>query len=398
MTTPVPDDSSHTRTILIASVVAAAVLLVGVGVAFAVMASRAPKPPRANFTPAQETSATESSETSGTDEASETASSPTTSSSSPSTQAVAPVHPGTNTRASRIAYRMPPQAIWVTDEDGKSNTRLVFRSAGAFSLSPDGTTLAVIDTPSGGGPQLVLVDVASGMETRVPGPTELPEWSSDSSWLAYSVSSGLASSLRRVNRDGTGDALIVAPGDRPRISTDGRYVAYIKNRQDSPIGPLLVYDTQHRTTKTVPSADGSLDYAWGTDGSLYFAQAGTAGGKATLRVADKTRSQSSLLVSLATTSTLPFPGALLPSPDGAMIALTMSGDDNMARLVMVDIARKTATQVSTRRSAYPLTWGADGKTLLYIDGNADMEEKTSLYRMNPDASQRRILVTGAEGP
>jgi Tol biopolymer transport system component len=394
MTTPVPDDSSHTRTILIASVVAVAVMLVGVGVAFAVMASRAPKPPRANFTPAQETSATESSETSGTDEASETASAPTT---SRSTQTAAPVHPGTNTRASRIAYRMPPQAIWVTDEDGKSNTKLVFRSAGAFSLSPDGTTLAVIDTPSGGGPQLVLVDVASAKETRIPGPTELPEWSPDSSWLAYSASSGLASSVRRVNRDGSGDALIVAPGDRPRISPDGRYVAYIKNRQDSPVGPLLVFDTQHRTTKTVPSADASLDYAWGTDGSLYFAQAGTAGGKAALKVADKTRSRSSLLVSLPTTSTLPFPGALMPSPDGAMIVLTMSGDDNMARMVMVNIARKTATEVLPRRSAYPLAWSADGKTLLYIDGNADMEEKTSLYRMNPDGTQRKVLVTGAEG-
>jgi len=398
MTTPTPDDltTAHKRTILIASVVAVAVLLVGVGVAFAVMASRAPKAPVASFTPAEETTATESAETSGSQEASETTKTAVaTLTPSPSPQAT--TGGSTNVRSGKIAYRRT-SAIYVAGEDG-SGEKLVFNSAaGAFALSPDGATLAVMDTPAGGAQQLVLVDVANGTKVRAPGPTEIPTWAPDSSWLAYTVDAAGAFSVRRVNRDGSGDVALLSSAARPRISPDGRYVAYVKSSPTNLGDPLQVYDTAHRTSQTVPNAGGSLDYAWSPDGRLFFAQAGVAGGKAVLGVADKTLSHSSVVVSLPTTDTLPSPSSLIPSPDGLKVLLAMAGDDGHSDMYVVDVAGKRAKALTTRRDAYPLAWTLDGHAILYFDGNAIQHETTDLYRMNADGTKHVVVKAGASGP
>ena len=398
MTTPTPDDltAAHKRTMLIASVVAVVVLLVGVGVAFAVMARRAPKAPVTAFTPVEETSATESVETSASGEATETTKTAVpTLTPNPTPQATSGT--ATNVRSGKIAYRRT-SAIYVSGEDG-TGEKLVFNSvAGAFALSADGATLAVMDAPSGGVPQLVLVDVANGTKVRVPGPTEIPTWAPDSSWLAYTVDTAGAFSVRRVNRDGSGDVALLSSAARPRISPDGRSVAYVKSSPTNLGDPLQVYDTAHRTSQTVPNAAGSLDYAWGPDGRLFFARAGVAGGKAVLGVADNTLSHSSIVVSLPTTDTLPSPASLVPSPDGSKVLLAMTGDDGHCDMYVVDIAGKKVKALTTRRDAYPLAWTLDGKAVLYFDGNAIQHETTDLYRMNADGTKHVVVKAGASGP
>jgi len=166
MPTPNLDDvdRQRRRTLLIAGVLSLVVVLIGVGVALALLANRpvTSKPP---ITPAEETSAsaTGSAAASASVVASASAeASVTSSTATSSTASTTTVQPGQIVRAGKIAYRLGNQ-IWVANEDGSSAKAVFSSSTGAYALSPDGKTVALSDVrePSLHGP-IRLFDAESG--------------------------------------------------------------------------------------------------------------------------------------------------------------------------------------------------------------------------------------------
>ncbi len=396
MTVPIPDDSARKRTVLIASVVTVAVVLVGVGIAFAVMAQRAPKAAPTVTRPVEETSSTSSAESSAASlPPSGSVESTITSSTIGATEASSsPLHTGQIVRAAKIAFRLA-NTVYVASEDG-SGKKPIFTSAlhGKFALSPDGTTLAIVDESSTTG--VMVIDVTTGRQLRIPGAVDLPAWSPDSTWLAYTTETSSVPSLHRIIRDGTGAELLVTPGAEPKFSADGHAIAYVASSQPIPQTPR-VFDLSTRTSKVVPGAKNSLDYAWKPDGSLYFLQAGSTG-NGVISYANKALTHATKLVTLpspSTTSTVLVPAGLLPSPDGTRIVLTDTGDDGYSRMLAVTVATGQINSLTTHFDAYPWEWTADGKAILYVLGNALQGEKTSLYRMAPDGSGNRMIVSGA---
>ena len=403
MTAPASEErDARRRAVLVALVVGVSVLLVGAGIALAVMARRPQGVRPATPVGSSDTSQTA---TSGT----VTPAGETTHSSQAATATTATVasagsgsaHPGTVVRSSKIAFRLGGQ-IFVADEDG-GHAKPVYRSAdAAFDLAPDASTLAV-GRPSGGG-SAVLVNVASGHAVPVVNAVDLPVWAGDSSWAAYTSRDASGTySVRRISRDGTGDALLVKPGGSPQVSPDGRQVAFVRTNQSANEDALAVLSVPSKTVTRLPSlsgrpiarAAGSLDYAWSPSGTLFFAQAGGTTGSGYVGQVGTSLTGVSQLVSLPATTPALAPDDLAFTPNGSQIVLTENGDDGYSRMVVVEVAKKTARQLPTRRDAYPLRWSADGTSILYIEGNAIQMENTALYTINPDGTRRVLLVAGA---
>jgi Tol biopolymer transport system component len=396
MTEPIPDDTTGRRTWLIAGVLALTVVLVGVGVSFAVMALRAGDAKTPTFTPAQPTQASgslvESSAVTTTGAGASPTGSVTPTGAAGSTTPTTPP-PGQIVRSARIAYRRQG-AVWVAGEDG-SNAHLVVSSAdGDFSLSPDGRTLAIMKGPNETADHAVLVDVETGVESSLPAATELPSWAPDSSWVAYTAGDLLSGfSIRRAGRDGRGDALVRSQAAAPSISPDGKRIAFAKHLQASAedTSPISVYDLASHTTKVVPRSQGASYFSYASGGVLYFVKGGSDGW---VGVADKLLSRSASVVSLPSGAEV-SPGPLMPSPDGSKVLFAMTGDDGYSRLRVVDAASRDMTSIDTRLDASPVGWLLDGSAILYVEGNAFQHEKTSLYRRDPDGSHRTIVVDGA---
>lgn len=395
MTTPLPDDrTERMRTVLISGIVVLALVVVGLG-AWAIFRPKPKGPGQVTYTPAEETTASASatssviaSETTASQGATESgANGPSTLSSSP----------GAPVRAAKIAFLLG-SAIFVADEDGTGGKEVVSQADpnSVFSLSPDGRTLAVVS----GMPQvLTLVDVATSQVTTIPGAIpELPDWAPDSSWVAYTAGSAGSFSARRVNRDGTGDALLASPGANPEVSPDGTRVAYVKSGQAGLGDPLAVVDVATLKSKQVPKSEGSLHWAWATDGSLYFVQAGKTTGSGVVGVADASLSTARVIGEIPGTNAPAAPGDLYPSPNSKKVLLTLIGDDGYSRMFMMDVASGKVTQfpaLPVRHDQAPLGWTLDGKYVLYVEGNAIQNDEPSLWRANADGTQPRMLVHSA---
>jgi Tol biopolymer transport system component len=395
MTTPNLDevDDQRRRTLLIAGVLSVVVLLIGVGAALALLAHRpvATKPP---FTPAEETSETpEVSEepsvsvvpTSAvvtTPTPSAVTTRPTSTVATPTAQIV---------RSGRIAYRLGGQ-VWVSGEDGSSAKAVYTSATGAFALSPDGRTLVAASGPSA----YVLIDTANLARLPITGPIDLPSWSPDSSWLAYTARTATGGyAVRRVNRTGLGDALVVTGGAKPQIAPDGKRVAMTQSIDPGTSDALQVYDTSTKVLRGVPNGKGVQTFAWASGGVLYFAKdrIGTASGW--VGTTNRALTKTSVVASLPVTDPPTSPGALYPSPDGSKVLFALSGDDGHSRLQIADAAAKKVSAISTRYDAYPIGWLLDGSAVLYIDGNATQQEATSLYRIRPNGTKRTEVVKGA---
>jgi len=289
-----------------------------------------------------------------------------------------------------VAYRLGGQ-VWVANEDG-SGAKAAFASAsGAYALSPDGKTLVAQN-----GTTWVLVTIASGVQIPLVGPVDLPSWSPDSSWLAYTSKTATGTySVRRINRDSTGDALVITGGAEPQIAPDGTRVAFTKSVDPAATDPLQVYDTATKVLRKVPGADGAQEFAWAPGGVLYFAKDGNGSVGGMLGTVDKTLSKSSVIASLPVGDPPVSPGMLFPSPDGSKVLFALTGDDGYSRLQIADAAAKKVTALHTVYDAYPKGWLLDGSKVLYIDGNAIQNEATSLYRIRPDGTGRTKVVSGA---
>jgi Tol biopolymer transport system component len=238
----------------------------------------------------------------------------------------------------------------------------------------------------------VLIDIATGARAQLTQAIDMPAWAPDSSWLAYTAgTAALGYGIRRVDRDGSDDSLLVSGAARPQISTDGARVAYTKSLQSLSTDPVRVMDLVDRSTHTVPNAQGAVHFSWASGGVLYFVKHSTSTGTGWLGKADKELARSSVIASLPLDANM-GPGRLLPSPLGSGVLFAMEGDDGRSKMYLADVAGKKIAALATRRDAYPQKWLLDGTGLLYIDGNAIEKETPSLYRMNVDGSHKTVVV------
>jgi len=396
MATPNLDEatSQRNRTMLIAGVLALIVVLIGAGVAFAVLAHR-PTSVRPPMTPAEETSESPQPSTLASASLDATSSAVATSTLTTTTTSTATTSTtGQVVRSGRIAYRLGSQ-IWVSSEDGTGAKAVYTSASGEYALSPDGKTLVVAPTAS----TCVLVDTTSLTQLPVSGPIELPVWSPDSSWLAYTARTTTGGyEVRRINRDGSGDARVLSGAARPQIAPDGQRIAVNQSIDPTSTDILRVFDNGYNGSKVVravPNGKGAQTFAWAAGGILYFAKdrIGTAAGL--IGVTDKGITKSSVISTLPITDPPVSPGDLYPSPDGSKVLFSMTGDDGFSQLYIADASAKKVTPLTSLYSEYPKGWLLDGTGVLFIRGNAIQNETTGLWRMHPNDTGRTLLVKDA---
>jgi Tol biopolymer transport system component len=147
-----------------------------------------------------------------------------------------------------IPWRLAQPSVWSMRWDG-SGRRLLLANAIGPVWAPDGTIIALE------GIDLVEPD-GSGRRHFVAGSS--PAWSPDSQRLAFVRFAGGSSDISIVNRDGSGQRVLVADGADPAWSPDGTKIAFVRD------GDIWVVDTDgsngRRLTRT-SGADES-DPAW----------------------------------------------------------------------------------------------------------------------------------------
>ena len=273
MTVEVPSDASRARRIAFA--VAGAILGFGLLAVFVWAATRGPQaqPTQSTIEPAEQTSESTSSPGMSTTETSEPSVEP--SKAAPPTGKTPAATP-----SPRIAFVLGGR-IYVSDPDG-SNAVAVAPQGGAYSLSPDGSTLAVVtqDKTAGGTAGTVsLFDTTRGTLLSV-GSQALgspPAWSPDSSWLVFT--SGTADTLiSRVSARGGTPTQVARPGTSPSVSRDGAFIAYARSDGLGLGGPLYVVPSDGGKSLPVDGGTEALSWDWGPSGTLYFSRPGVADG------------------------------------------------------------------------------------------------------------------------
>jgi len=287
-----------------------------------------------------------------------------------------------------VAYRLE-DALWVSREDGTAARRLADSARGSFALSPDAKTLAYID---GAAKRLHLVDVASGDDSDV-GPAENipPCWSPDSSALAYTGLAGAAPEVRVVGPKSDPRATIGA-GHTPRISRDGKRIAFIAHSAPGEAGTVVVADIDGTDAGGVGIKTNEV--VWGGDGLIY---ATGRGDPDTLRLmtAAPDGSASRELVRPPRRGRPVIYASISVSPDGQKVAYAAQGDDGFSRAYVLTLPDDDPVELSVRRDTYPLCWSTDSTRVFFIEGNAFQGEATSLLSAVTDGTGRTEVVAGA---
>jgi hypothetical protein len=383
---PIPEDGVQRRTWLIVGVLSVVVVLIGAGVALAVLAHRTPsnKPPV--FTPAEETSVppTSTVASSSAEPSASVLPTVTPSNESSATTGTTPV-----VRAGQIAFRKGG-ALWVANEDGTGSRKVIDSASGEYTLSPDGRTLAVKGAAASDKP--ILVDVNAGSQISLSQAIDLPVWAPDSTWVAYTAGAqDLGYSVRRINVDGTGEALVQSQAAQPQISVDGKRVAYVSTPHTVATDKLRVLEMATRKVYTIPNADGPRSFAWGAGGVLFFAKYASATGAGWLGMADTTLARSSTVASLPT-DVHSAPGQLIPNAAASKVLFAMEGDDGYSKMFMADVAGKRIVEIVNRLDAYPRKWLLNSTGFIFVDGNAIERDTPNLDRMNTDGKNKTVIV------
>lgn len=294
------------------------------------------------------------------------------------------------TRVTLVPYRFAG-AIWVCDGSGGDAQRIVASAAGEFALSPDGTTLAVVDAVSR---TLTLVDVASRRQTDA-GPAELepPAWSQDSSVVAYTVlpDGQHDTVVRVVGRDG-GGARTLGIGAMPCFAPDGDVVA-VSGVRGSGV-PLVVF--AGRASRLIGRGIVANAAGAGT-ATVAYCDAGSPvrGIAPTLGTIGLDGTHQRTLLRRPSTSAGAFFGEARVTLDGTRLVYTESGDDGYSHIFALPIGGGRPVLLSGRGDGYPVCFSADGSELFYIDGNAIQGESTRLAAVRLDGTHRRVVIDGA---
>lgn len=291
--------------------------------------------------------------------------------------------PASWVRARAIAYRRDG-LVCVADESGAGERTLAHSAAGRFALSPDGSTLALIDAVA---KTLALVPASGGATVTVgPALSAPPAWAPDSSWLAYTAP---GPSVRRVDADGSDDLELLS-GRFPVVSLDGRYV--VAAAEEASGGGVLVW--HEGAVVRLPTAAVLSGLA--CDGkTVFYATVSSSDSTASLRAVALDGTNDRVLVSVPAMPRVSGFRDLVLSPDGRWLAYAEYGDDEYSRVFVVPTAGGVPTALSLRRDCYPLGWSADGSRLFLVEGNAYQGEPTSLVEVRPDGSGRRLVREGA---
>jgi Tol biopolymer transport system component len=297
-------------------------------------------------------------------------------------------------RAAVVPFRRDG-ALWVCSESGADARRIVASADGPFALSPDGSTLAVVDAAS---KTLWLVDAATRAVVVV-GTAELdpPSWAGDSSFVVYAalVPGGHDTVVRRVSRDGSARATLGA-GAMPRVAPGGSVVAVSGSVSATGV-PVVVFAGS--TTRRIGSRIVA-NAVCGSASLVAYCDAGSPGLQASPRSPsigvlrfDGTGQRT--LVKRPAAGGAAFFGEVDVSPDGSRLVYAETGDDGYSRIFAMPVAGGRPSQLSTRRDAYVVGFSADGTELLYVDGNAVQGESTRLMAVHLDGSHRRVVLDDA---
>lgn len=383
---PIPEDGVQRRTWLIVGVLSVVVVLIGAGVALAVLANRTPSSKPPVYTPAEETSVPPTSTVTSPSADASTSVLPTA---TPSTESSATTGTAPVVRAGQIVYRKGG-ALWVSNEDGTGARKVIDSASGTYSLSPDGRTLVVKGEASSDKP--FLIDVTTGSQITLSQAIDLPVWAPDSTWVAYTAGTqALGYSVRRINADGTGEALVQSQAAQPQISVDGKRVAYVSSPHTIATDKLRVLELASRRVYTIPSADGPRSFAWGAGGVLFFSKYASATGAGWLGMVDNTLAKSSAIASLPT-DVHSAPGQLIPNAAASKVLFAMEGDDGYSKMYMADVGGKTITGIANRLDAYPRKWLLNSTGFIFVDGNAIEKDTPNLDRMNTDGKNKTVIV------
>lgn len=294
--------------------------------------------------------------------------------------------PGAPVRAALVAFRLDG-AVCVAGEDGSAVRQVLASADGPFSLSPDGRTLALVDSE-----MLKLIDVATGKTDQVgAAEPDVPVWAPDSS-VALFVRAGdghVGTDVWRVARTGGGARKLVA-GSEPGFSANGKVVVAVG--QD---GAVVVSRDGHAFKSVrVPGSPTGV----ATDGSrLLVALADAEGaaasivrcgldGSAVTQVAGPPSSADARMASY---------GSLMLSPDGSWLVFAAESDDGYSRMFSVKASGGQVESLSYRRDDYPHGFDAAGDSVYFVEGNAFQGDATALWRVDCDGGDRSLVVSGA---
>ncbi len=300
--------------------------------------------------------------------------------------------PAAVVRAPRIAFRVGA-TVYVADEDGTPSKKVVSGSAiGAYSLSPNGMTLAVVN-----GPNLELVDVGSGKRTAV-GPAEVspPVWEPDSDGALFvKAVGGSKFEVWRVEADG-GSPRRIAAGSAVSVSPDGRVV--VVRPPDGGFAPgktagHVLVSENGGSFKTVSVTGFPTAVAAGNN-RMFIAVDGPSGaGIVSTDLGG--RAARSLRGAPSGDAESTWTGLSL-SPDGTRVVAAATGDDGYSRISVLPASGGSEVRLSQRRDGYVRGWNAKGDAIFMIEGNYFQGEPTVLVSVRPDGSRRTPVVTGAE--
>jgi hypothetical protein len=182
----------------------------------------------------------------------------------------------------------------------------------------------------------------------------------------------------------------------PSVSVDGAYIAYGPAEQmggDEPVHVRAAGTKQ--AEKAVTGSIGAVSWGWGPGPALYFTKPGAGQVSWELWEAKPPSFRGTRLGAVDLVAPAFAFGDLLPSPDGRYILLAAVGDDAYSRMWVADLVEGRFSQIETRRDAYPLSWGSDGR-VLFFEGNTYQGESGVLASVLPDGTSRRLIVTGVE--
>lgn len=381
MTEPLPSESRRRRQLALCALAAVlGVALIG-GVLWWVFRPAPETPRQAGIEPARETTALplpgvpsqESSETT-------TPASPTSS-----------VSPGAGAlqRAALIAFRVG-ETVYVADEDGSSPRKVTRLSDGPYALSPDGTSLAVVD-----GGRLSIVPVGGGKAVSV-GEAEAaqPVWMPDSSAVLFVRLGGSTMEIWRVAKSGARPERLTF-GTEVAVSPDGGTLVARRDPTGGSMEMGAVYVSLGGGEFSAVTVEGQPTGIAAANDAILVGLVGADGAARVVRMKPDGRDSKELLGAPGGSVSSVW-GEFSVSPDGSVLVAGAVGDDGYSRLSVVPIAGGKATTLNERRDAYARGWNASGSELFLIEGNYIQGESTTMYRLRPDGSKRQAVVTGAD--
>lgn len=392
MTVEVPSDSSRTRRIALVLVVAlVSVALTGVAVWATFFREDDARQGQGSYCPAEPTTEQTSTANPGTTTQTADVATNTTGSTPPANQPVdAVVRP-------KIAFVLGGR-IYIAEQDGSSPVA-VAPAGGAYALSPDNKTIALVADASGAAGAMgtvSLVDTSSGMMTGLGQGARFapPVWSTDSRWVfvATTASDGTSRIVRYARGDGA-SKMVATAASAVRASVEGDRIAYGGALGDDPVA-ITVAKLDGGGAKVVSGSKGAPAWGWGPGQELYYVTESETPGTWQLNRALAPKFKGEPIATLTLSAPAFAVGEVLVSADGRYVLMSAVGDDAHSRLWVADVEGQRIGAIATRHDAYPVGWDSSGRALLF-EGNTFQGEPSVLVSVLPDGTSRRALVTGA---